>query len=324
MRQNSIVDLAFDCLRQQPSLRLGVRDIGKWIFEHHREWSEAKRKRSQNPNQSDAELISQLSAEVGALHPRLLSKYPSIRATEGRPRRFYYSEQSEEAEVAAAESEKPAPTTSKAVEVSGELIAAPPRLLEKDLYPLLARYLIDELRVWSLRIDESKASNKHGSGGNKWLFPDLVGLEDLTADWYKPIKECVEVQPESRIKLWSFEVKRLINRSNVREVFFQTVSNSSWANLAYLVAGEITGDETMKELQRLSGLHGVGVILLDAENPSESQILLHARERAPVDWNTVSRIAEENGDFLNYVELITDFYKLGKIKASEWLAKPTA
>ncbi|MCR4081861.1 hypothetical protein [Providencia stuartii] len=38
--------------------------------------------------------------------------------------------------------------------------------------------------------------------------------------------------------------------SNVREVFFQTLSNSSWANVGYLVAAEITGDETLKELTR--------------------------------------------------------------------------
>lgn len=323
MKTKGIVDLAFDCLQRLPNSRLTVREIGSWIFVNHPDWCDAKRKRSQNPNQSDAELIAQLSAEVGALHPRLLSKYPSIRATEGRPRRFYYSEQSEEAEIEAAESERPVSTVSQAVDTTGTVVAAPPRLLEKDLYPLLARYLIDELKVRSLRIDESKSSNRQGPAGNKWLFPDLVGLENLTEDWHETIRGCVEVQPESRIKLWSFEVKRLINRSNVREVFFQTVSNSSWANLAYLVAGEITGDETMKELQRLAGLHGVGVILLDIENPSESQILLHARERAPVDWNTVSRIAEENGDFLNYVKLITKFYKLGEIDKRDWLAQPT-
>jgi hypothetical protein len=35
------------------------------------------------------------------------------------------------------------------------------------------------------------------------------------------------------------------NRSNVRECFFQAVSNSSWANFGYLVAAEIEGQDTL-------------------------------------------------------------------------------
>lgn len=41
--------------------------------------------------------------------------------------------------------------------------------------------------------------------------------------------------------LWSFEVKLLINRSNVRQCFFLSVSNSSWSNFSYLVDAEIEG-----------------------------------------------------------------------------------
>ena len=44
---------------------------------------------------------------------------------------------------------------------------------------------------------------------------------------------------DKRTKLWSFEAKLLINRSNVRECFFQAVSNSSWANFGYLVAAGV-------------------------------------------------------------------------------------
>ena len=64
--------------------------------------------------------------------------------------------------------------------------------------------------------------------------------------------------------------KNSINRSNVREAFFQTVSNSSWADFGYLVALEIADDAAMKELRMLSGLHGIGFIRLDMDNPPES------------------------------------------------------
>ena len=66
------------------------------------------------------------------------------------------------------------------------------------------------------------------------------------------------------IKIYSFELKRKVMLSNLREVFFQTVSNSSWANESYLVTAELSNDEDlMIELKRLSTSFGIGVIKLD-------------------------------------------------------------
>ena len=121
-----------------------------------------------------------------------------------------------------------------------------------------------------------------------------------------------------RTKLWSFEVKILINRSNVRKRFFQAVSNSSWANFGYLVASEIEGTDTLKELRILVSLHGIGVIKLNAENPSESQIIIPAKERNDIDWNTANRLTEENRDFLNYIKLVCQFYQTGKVHRENW------
>jgi hypothetical protein len=114
---------------------------------------------------------------------------------------------------------------------------------------LLSTYLWAEFGVYSKRIDEKRSSNKRGPNGNRWLYPDLVGMEDLGSDWHQEVKDCVNQYSDKRTKLWSFEVKLLINRSNVRESFFQAVSNSSWSNFGYLVAGEIEGQETLKELR---------------------------------------------------------------------------
>lgn len=77
---------------------------------------------------------------------------------------------------------------------------------------------------------------RKGKSGNKWLHPDLVGLEDIGAPWEHTVKECIAYYGDKRTRLWSFEVKKTVNMSNVREAFFQAVSNSSWANLGYLVA----------------------------------------------------------------------------------------
>ncbi|MGO8746291.1 MAG: hypothetical protein ACLQNE_09900 [Thermoguttaceae bacterium] len=49
-----------------------------------------------------------------------------------------------------------------------------------------------------------------------------------------------------------------------------------------------------EELKRLSQSFGIGVIQLDTTEFENSEILLDARERSEVDWETVNRIAEIN------------------------------
>lgn len=108
---------------------------------------------------------------------------------------------------------------------------------------------------------------------------------------------------------------------NVGEAFFPAVSNSSWANFGYLVAGEISGSATLKELRMLSALHGIGFMRLDIENLSESQILIPAKERALVDWDTINRLVEENTDFQDYIKNIKQFYQTGEIRTADWGCK---
>lgn len=163
---------------------------------------------------------------------------------------------------------------------------------EHGLYPLLASYLWAEFEVYSKRIDEKRSSNKRGPNGNRWLYPDLVAMEDLGADWHREVKDCVNQYSDKRTKLWSFEVKLLINRPNVRECFFQAVSNSSWANFGYLVAAEIEGQDTLKELRMFFAAHGIGLIKLDTDNTAESQVLIPARERDEIDWDMANRLAD--------------------------------
>jgi hypothetical protein len=120
-----------------------------------------------------------------------------------------------------------------------------------------------------------------------------------------------------RVRLWSFEVKKELNSSNIRSSFFQAVSNSSWANEGYLVTTSIT-DNIEQELRMLSALHGIGVIILDTENPSESEIFLPAKSRAEIDWQSVNRIVVENDDFKDYIELVSTYYQTGRIRSRDW------
>lgn len=92
-------------------------------------------------------------------------------------------------------------------------------------------------------------------------------------------------------------MKRDLNFANLRENYFQAVSNLSWANEGYLVTLNI--DET-EELRRLTNAFGVGIIKLNAENIEESEILFQARFNETLDWNTINRLSEDNGDFKSF------------------------
>lgn len=258
---------------------------------------------------TDSDLIQQLVAEIGSRRPSLQKKHPELKITEGRPRKYYYTTQTDIAAVAAAESTATKPTK----QANGNVTTG-----EHALYPLLSRYLSDECGVYAKRIDEKRSSNKRGPNGNRWLYPDVVGMQDLGVEWHQQVRDCVNHYSDKRTKLWSFEVKLLINMSNVRECFFQTVSNSSWANFAYLVAAEIEGPHTLKELRMLFAAHGIGLIKLDSDTPADSQILIPARERDDIDWDMANRLATENRDFLEYIKCVKQFYQTGEAKSADW------
>lgn len=298
-------------LKDRAEQKFTARQIAEWLFETFPEECQEKRARSQGDYiKSDADLVQQLVAEISSQRPRMQVKHPELKTTEGRPRKYYYSERSDSAEVAAVESEG----TSTATDSSALKID------ENALYPML--YLWEEFGVFSKRIDEKRSSNKRGPNGNRWLHPDLVGMEDLGAEWHQEVRDCVNQYSDKRTKLWSFEVKLLINRSNVRECFFQAVSNSSWANFGYLVAAEIGGTDTLKELRMLFAAHGIGLIKLDTDNPAESQVLIPARERDEIDWDMANRLATENRDFLDYVKLVKQFYQTGEARLADWDIPP--
>ncbi|WP_271828526.1 hypothetical protein [Commensalibacter communis] len=99
--------------------------------------------------------------------------------------------------------------------------------------------------------------------------------------------------------------------STIREDFFQTVSNSSWANYGYLVCATIEGEETEEELRMLCALHGIGVINLVTENPSESNIIIPAKFRETPDWRSINRLVKENPDMEEFIKRVANYYKSG-------------
>ena len=300
-------------LVERPEQQFTARQMAQSILEHFP--AECQEKKANSAViKDDSGLVQQIVAEIGSQRPTLQKRNPQIKITEGRPRKYYWTDKTDQAEVTEAEE----------AGLDEQTNSSRASLKESDLYPVLSEYLRSELAVYSKRIDEKRSSNKHGPKGNKWLYPDLVGMEDLTADWHQEIKGVVKEYADTKTKLWSFEVKVLLNRSNVRESFFQAVSNSSWANYGYLVAADIEGADTMKELRMLFALHGIGLIQLDPENPTESQILIPARERPKVDWATCNRLTLENKDFVQFMKLVRQFYQTGDPRPNDWDVGETA
>ena len=292
-----------DILKQNSNKYFTARELAEHIYETKRDECLAKMKRSTatvTPINTVDSLLQQLVAEIGSQTPRILRQSPNIRTTAERPRKYYYTEKTDVQEITDAE---------KSSKENGHP--------EHDSYPLLCEYLYNELNIYPKRIDEKKSSNSKGSNGNKWLHPDIVGLKNLSAKWAEEVVACSNKHAFNKTSVWSFEVKIKINLSNVREYFFQTVSNSSWANYSYLVAQSID-ERAMDELQILCAGHDIGLIQLNCENPAESQILIPAPEKKELDWDMIDRITKENPDFKEFINLITEFYQTGKIKERDW------
>jgi len=269
-------------------------------------------KKKANPRfEDDNAFIQQIVAEIGAKRKLILKKDLHIfYKDKPRPRRYWYDPDNINNGITFPEPET-IEDDDKPVFVSKN------RVTEHDSYPLLIDYLKNEQGLYCQRIDEKRSKNSYGSSGNQWLHPDIVAIKPIDKDWNDLIRTCVRHGAGQRVSIRSFEVKKELNGSNVRKSFFQTVSNSSWANEGYLVAASIT-NQVEQELRMLSALHGIGVILLNSENPSESEIFLPAKTKANVDWQSVDRITRENEDFKDFIELVSTYYQTGRIRKKDW------
>lgn len=156
-------------------------------------------------------------------------------------------------------------------------------------------------------------------GLNKWVHPDIVGVYIPIEDWNTEIIEFNKISNSNSIELFSFEMKREITRSNYRECFFQTVSNSSWANEGYLVAAKITDDdELMNELERLSAAFGIGLIKLDLDDIDSSSVIFHSKKKKELDWETMNKLCEINDNFKKFIQDVKIDFDSKRIHKSEY------
>ncbi|MGR5120447.1 COG2958 family protein [Vibrio astriarenae] len=293
-------------LQGNPNQRYTAKAIAEAITARYPEDYAEKRA---NPRfKTEQDFISQVVAEIGSQKQSILNQSGKIKwQDKPRPRVYWFDDGSllaNDEPVLEDELSDEAPLNNT--------------LSEHDLYPILMDYLKSEHQLYCLRIDEKRSKNNLGSGGNQWLHPDIVAMEPVAQQWHQYVKSCVLQGGGQSVRLWSFEVKKTLTMGNVRKCFFQAVSNSSWASEGYLVATAIADSRVEQELRMLSALHGIGVILLSVSNPSESELLLPAKKRPEIDWQSVNRIVEENADFKDFIDLVSNYYQTGRVRSKDW------
>jgi hypothetical protein len=170
---------------------------------------------------------------------------------------------------------------------------------EKDLHKLLSSYLKNQ-NIYSKTIPHEKSN---GSEKNqKWIHPDMVGVKFLNLSSKTNQNFLKLLNKTDTFKIISYELKKEINTDyELKEAYFQTVSNSSWANYGYLVAFEIS-DNLLDEIERLNQSFGIGVIALNA-NPYKSKVLYPSKLRE-LDFKTIDKLCKINKDFENFIEYI--------------------
>lgn len=191
---------------------------------------------------------------------------------------------------------------------------------ERDLHPLFVKFAdaYFHFRGAKFKTIFHETSTKAKKGYNKWIHPDISGVyfsfNDKLADYEKVIINFQKDFSLTSIKLFSFEVKIRLTISNLREYYFQAVSNSSWANEGYLVALKID-DEVIEEARRLANSFGIGLIKIDVENIEEGEIVVPAKFKKELDVDAMDRLAGENKDFSTFLQNVMDDNKIGKVNS---------
>lgn len=152
---------------------------------------------------------------------------------------------------------------------------------------------------------------KSVSGRDKWNYPDIIGVHfPFEDDYTQETLNLLKNTHQFSFKLYAFELKVRLSWSNLKEYYFQAVSNSSFANEGYLVVYEEFDDEILEELIRLNVSFGIGVIKLESST-AESRIILPSHKRE-LDITTLNMLVEKNPNFREFIHTINEDLEIGK------------
>ncbi len=181
-------------------------------------------------------------------------------------------------------------------------------LHERDLHPFLTYMAInnENLKCYTKTIFHEESS-KSPKGMDRWLYPDMVGVRFLHAEWSSEnliaFSKKFDTLP---VKLVSFELKKEISVHNCRECYFQAIFNSS--NEGYLVGCHIDthNPQLMDLLKRLHASFGIGVIDLRTDE-DKSAILLNAKYKEKIDYTVASELSAKNEKFSGFLKSVVDY-----------------
>ncbi len=201
-------------------------------------------------------------------------------------------------------------SAAKELVLSAEKISAPSVKImhERDLHPFLTYMAIhnENLKCYTKTIFHEE-SLKSPKGMDRWLYPDMVGVRFLHAEWSNEnliaFSKKFDTLP---VKLVSFELKKEISVHNCRECYFQAISNSS--NEGYLVGRHIDthNSKLMDLLKRLHASFGIGVIDLRTDE-DKSAILLNAKYKEKIDYTVALELSEKNEKFSGFLKSVVDY-----------------
>ncbi len=174
---------------------------------------------------------------------------------------------------------------------------------ERDLHPFLTYMAIhnENLKCYTKTIFHEESS-KSPKGMDRWLYPDMVGVRFLHAEWSNEnliaFSKKFDTLP---VKLVSFELKKEISVHNCRECYFQAIANSS--NEGYLVGRHIDthNPQLMDLLKRLHASFGIGMIDLRTDE-DKSAILLNAKYKEKIDYTVASELSDKNPKFSGFLK----------------------
>jgi len=181
---------------------------------------------------------------------------------------------------------------------------------ERDLHPLLVKFVkeSEEFDAYAKTIFHEN-STKSPKGENRWIHPDIVGVSFEYDGFDENLIKCIPRFNTLPVKIYSFEMKVEINVANLRECYFQAVSNSSFANEGYLVALDIDENDAalMDLIFRLNASFGIGVISLNSEDALANRILAKAKFRKELDLMAMNDLAQKNPDFSKFLKTVSEF-----------------
>ena len=176
---------------------------------------------------------------------------------------------------------------------------------ERKLHKLFCSFLKTR-NIYAKTIFHEKSSIKVDSS-QKWVHPDIIGVEfeefnDATLSLLKA------TEPKESFHVFSYELKKKIESDyQLKQYYFQALSNSSWANYGYLVAFDIN-ENLMDEMERLNNAFGIGIIHMQA---TDSKILFPAQKKQ-LDFVTIEKLNSINKDFNIFISKLSKVINASK------------